>query len=252
MKSHSSMYQARAMPWKFTIGKTEPKEWDLPSKSSESDKFQMLYKANNSLSCAHRLLLRESLPRGIYYGQGTEGRGNYDVGELSCPCTQHKVLVTESVWQEKPMTKQVFTTQGDSSCLQNKWTKLFFSCAFAHSASTTLTLAKPSTQFPKSKLPSVLDFQLLLSLHFCSVSRCSSCTGRAQPSGPHGLIFYTHTPTPKNPLGHMIHHLFKPCHVPVFLCSSSYWCKSLVPQELSIAFFTEGKVAVTLANLWDI
>lgn len=69
------------------------------------------------------------------------------------------------------MTKQVYTTQGDSSCLQNKCTKLFFSCAFAHSANTALTLTKRSIQFPKSKLPSVLDFQLLLSLHFCSVSR---------------------------------------------------------------------------------
>lgn len=32
------------------------------------------------------------------------------MGELNCPCTQHKVLVTESVWEEKPMTKQVYTT----------------------------------------------------------------------------------------------------------------------------------------------
>lgn len=97
--------------------------------------------------------------------------------------------------------------------------KIFFGCAFAHSANTALTLTKPSTQFPKSKLPTVLNFQLLLhffSLHFCSVSRCSSRTCRAQPSAPHGLIFYTHAPTLKNPLGHMIHHLFKPCHVPGF------------------------------------
>lgn len=175
--------------------------------------------------CTQTLTEGESLPHGIWYGQGTEGRANYDVGELNCPCTQHKVLATESVWEEKPKTK----AQGDSSCLQNKWTKLFFSCAFAHSPNPALTLTKPSTQFPKTKLPSVLGFQLLLSLHFCSVSRCSSRTCRDQPSGPHGLIFYTHAPTPKNPLGHMIHHLFKPCHVPVFLCSSSYWCKSLVP-----------------------
>lgn len=66
----------------------------------------MLYKAINCLSCAHRFLLRESLPHRIYYGQGTEGRGNYDVGELNYPCTQHKFLVTESVWEEKPKTKQ--------------------------------------------------------------------------------------------------------------------------------------------------
>lgn len=92
----------------------------------------------------------------------------------------------------------------------------FRSCVFAHNPKPLSTLTQPwKYLFSKSKL-CLLDFQLLLSIHFCSVSCCFSCTCRAPPSGPRGLIFYTHAPTPINPLGHMIHHLFRPCHVPVF------------------------------------
>lgn len=177
----------------------------------------------------------QTLTEGVSAPWNLLGTGHRRKGEFWCGRAELSLHTAQSSGDRisvrgDPMTEQVYTTQGDSSCLQNKWTKLFFSCAFAHSANTALTLTKPSTQFPKSKLPSVLNFQLLLhffSLHFCSFSLFLSHRGR--PSAPHGLIFYTHAPTLKNPLGHMIHHLFKPCHVPGFLCSCSFWCKSLVP-----------------------
>lgn len=93
---------------------------------------------------------------------------------------------------------------------------VFFNCVFAHNPKPFSALAPHRKSLFKIKAPGLLDFQLLLSIHFCRASCCFSCTCRALPSGPRGLIFYTHTPAPKiqkNPLGHMIHRLFRPCHV---------------------------------------
>lgn len=116
----------------------------------------------------------------------------------------------------------------------------FRCCVFVHNPEP-LSMLTPAWKYSKSTL-CLLDFQLPLRIHFYSVPCCFSCTCRAPPSAPHGLIFYTHAPTLKNPLGHMIHHLFSPCHVPGFCV--------VAPTDVNPLFHKGSQLPFSLTGRW--
>lgn len=114
------------------------------------------------------------------------------MGELNCPCTQHKVLVTESVWEEKPMTKQVYTTQpAYRTNVQNCF-------------SVVLLLTVPTPLWPSLNPPHNFQNQsspvsLTFSCFSVSISAAFLAAPLAHAELNHLVLmawYFTHTPPP--------------------------------------------------------
>lgn len=179
---------------------------------------------------------------------------NYHGGEVNCVPCPHKEVIGDYQCKRKTLRQSKVHTRGNAIYLQKSCMKLLFQLCFC--SQSWASFGPHSTQeISKSKLPpswtfscfsisiSVVLYSLFL-MHMQSSTICSLWPD----------ILHTHSRpqnSEKSPGPHdSLSIQTLPCAW--FLCSTRYWCKSLVSQGISIAFFTEGKVALTPANFWGV
>lgn len=169
-----------------------------------------------------------------------------------CPARTKKLLVTISV-RGKRYDKAKYILEAMPFIYRKAVWSCFFSCASAHSPELLLALTQhrkspnQSSHPPGLSAASQYPFQWCYSLFLMHMQSSTICS--LWPD-----ILHTHSRpqnSEKSPGPHdSLSIQTLPCAW--FLCSTRYWCKSLVSQGISIAFLTEGKVALTPANFWGV
>lgn len=178
---------------------------------------------------------------------------NYHGGEVNCVPCPHKEVIGDYQCKRKTLRQSKVHTRGNAIYLQKSCMKLLFQLCFC--SQSWASFGPHSTQeISKSKLPPSWTF----SCFSISISVVLLAVSHAHAELHHLLLvawYFTHTLPPpkfrKIPWATWFTSIQTlPCAW--FLCSTRYWCKSLVSQGISIAFFTEGKVALTPANFWGV